>query len=82
MPATVLSNGNARWATFVLVLLSALVGVIMYVTDVRADVNQNAQQIIRVEKNCASMNQAVQRMERRQLFMMQYAGVKKSDIPD
>ena len=81
MPVKALSNGNARWAMFVFVLLTALVGIVMYVADVRADVNQNTATIIRVEKDFKSMYQIILRIERRQLFMLQFVGIKSSNIP-
>ena len=76
------SNSTIRWIGVVLVLLSMIVGTVMYVADVRADIDQNSRDVAKLQEVQAEVLKVLHKIERRQLYMMQHMGIDSGKIPE
>lgn len=66
----VVNNSAARWVAIILVLLSMIVGTVMYVADVRADVDQNTRDIAVLRVGIKEILFRIRRIEQNQIRIM------------
>lgn len=78
-------NGNRNlvwWTTIAITLGTLLVGTVLYVSEVKATTIQNRIAIEELKLTTQAIFRKLDKIERRQLYMMQHAGIDPNKIPE